>query len=224
MLVAGEDRPAAATFDRLNPVTGEVATRAAAATAADAEAAADAAAAAFPAWSAFGPNARRALLNKAADALEAKADQFVDAMMGEIGATEGWARFNLMLAAGMVREAAALTTQISGEVIPSDKPGCIAMALREPVGVILGIAPWNAPIILGVRAIAVPLACGNTVVLKASEQCPRTHALIVEAFNEAGLPKGAVNLVTNAPADAGEVVGALIDHPAVRRINFTGST
>jgi acyl-CoA reductase-like NAD-dependent aldehyde dehydrogenase len=88
----------------------------------------------------------------------------------------------------------------------------------------LGIAPWNAPIILGVRAIAVPLACGNTVVLKASEQCPRTHALIVEAFAEAGLPEGAVTLVTNAPQDAGAVVGALIDHPAVRRINFTGST
>jgi acyl-CoA reductase-like NAD-dependent aldehyde dehydrogenase len=172
----------------------------------------------------LGPNARRSLLDKAADALEAKAPQFINAMMSEIGATQGWAGFNLMLAAGIVREAAAMTTQIGGEVIPSDKPGCIAMALREPVGVILGIAPWNAPIILGVRAIAMPLACGNTVVLKASEQCPRTHALIVEAFEEAGLPEGAVNLVTNAPADAGEVVGALIDHPAVRRINFTGST
>ena len=124
----------------------------------------------------------------------------------------------------MVREAAALTTQISGEVIPSDKPGCLAMALREPVGVILGIAPWNAPIILGVRAIAVPLACGNAVILKASEICPRTHELIIEAFAEAGFPEGVVNVVTNAPADAGDVVGALIDHPAVRRINFTGST
>ena len=89
---------------------------------------------------------------------------------------------------------------------------------------ILGIAPWNAPIILGVRAIAVPLACGNPVILKASEMCPRTHALIVEAFVEAGFPAGVVNFVTNAPEDAGEVVGALIDHPAVRRINFTGST
>ncbi|WP_243455906.1 aldehyde dehydrogenase [Sphingosinicella sp. BN140058] len=205
-------------------MTGEPATRAAAAGIEDAQRAAEAAAAAFPAWSALGPNPRRALLNKAAAALEARADQFVDAMMHETGSTEMWARFNLMLAAGMVREAAALTTQIGGEVIPSDKPGCIAMALREPVGVILGIAPWNAPIILAVRAIAVPLACGNTVVLKASEQCPRTHGLIIEAFVEAGLPAGAVNLVTNAPEDAGEIVGALIDHPAVRRINFTGST
>ncbi len=213
----------AVMFERRNPVTGEVATTAPAATVADANAAVDAAAAAFPAWSVLGPNARRAALTKAADALAAKGDAFVEAMMGEIGATEGWARFNLMLAVGMVREAAALTTQIGGEVIPSDKPGCIAMALREPVGVLLGIAPWNAPIILGVRAIAVPLACGNTVVLKASEQCPRTHALIVEAFAEA-LPEGVVQIVTNAPADAGEIVGALIDHPAVRRVNFTGST
>jgi acyl-CoA reductase-like NAD-dependent aldehyde dehydrogenase len=222
--IGGEARKTARSFDRLDPVTGAVATSAAAANAKEASAAADAAAKAFPAWSQRGPNARRAQLMKAADALEAKADQFVDAMMGETGATEGWARFNLMLAAGMIREAAALTTQIGGEVIPSDKPGCVAMALREPAGVVLGIAPWNAPIILGVRAIATPLACGNTVILKASEQCPRTHALIVEALVESGLGDGIVNLVTNAPEDAGEVVGALIDHPAVRRVNFTGST
>lgn len=150
-------------FQRLNPMTREVASVARAMTVAEAEAVASTAAAAFPAWSATGPNARRALLMKAASALEAKADAFVKAMMGEIGATEGWARFNLMLAASMVREAASITTQIAGEVIPSDKPGCLAMTLREPVGVVLGIAPWNAPIILGVRAIAVPLACGNSV-------------------------------------------------------------
>ena len=224
LLIGGAERAANDTFDRLNPVTGAVATTAAAASVEDANAAADAAAAALPGWAALGPNARRALLAKAADALVARADDFVDAMMGEIGATKGWAMFNLMLAASMVREAAAITTQISGEVIPSDKPGCLAMGIREPAGVVLGIAPWNAPIILGVRAIAVPLACGNTVVLKGSELCPRTHGLIIAAFQDAGLPAGVVNLVTNAPADAGDVVGALIDHPAVRRINFTGST
>jgi benzaldehyde dehydrogenase (NAD) len=212
------------TFSRLNPMTGDVASTAPAMKASDMAAIAERAAAAFPAWSATGPNARRAILNSAADALNARKDDFVAAMMTETGATAGWAMFNLGVAVGMVREAAALTTQIGGEVIPSDKPGCIAMALREPVGVILGIAPWNAPIILGVRAIAVPLACGNTVILKASEISPRTHTLIIEAFAEAGFPDGVVNVVTNAPEDAGEVVGALIDHPAVRRINFTGST
>lgn len=186
--------------------------------------AADAGAAAFPDWSALGPNARRALLNRAADELEARADQFVEAMAEELRASEPWARFNVMLGSGMVREAAALTTQISGEVIPSDKPGLLSMALREPVGVVLGIAPWNAPVILGCRAVAAPLACGNTVILKASERCPRTHGLIVEAFEAAGFPTGVVNLVTNDPADSAEVVGCLIDHPSVRRINFTGST
>ena len=211
-------------FVRTNPLTGEVASRATAMKATDIAAVAERAAAAFMAWAAMGPNLRRAVLTKAAAALEARAEAFVEAMMGEIGATRGWALFNLGLAASMVREAAALTTQISGEVIPSDKPGCLAMALKEPVGVVLGIAPWNAPIILAVRAIAVPLACGNAVIFKASETCPRTHALIVEAFAEAGFPEGTVNLVTNAPEDAGEVVGALIDAPAVKRINFTGST
>ena len=215
--------PRDAVFERRNPLTGEVATTVRAASVEDAHAAVAAAAAAFPAWSALGPNARRTALMKAAIALEARTDQFIDAMMSEIGATEGWARFNLTLAASTIREAAALTTQVAGEVIPSDRPGCIAMALREPVGVLLGIAPWNAPIILGVRAVATPLACGNTVVLKASEQCPRTHALIGETFSEA-LPEGAVSIVTNAPADAAEIVGALIDHPEVKRINFTGST
>ena len=145
-------------------------------------------------------------------------------MADELRASEPWARFNVMLGAGMVREAAALTTQITGEVIPSDKPGLLSLALREPAGVVLGIAPWNAPVILGCRAIATPLACGNTVVLKASERCPRTHELIVDAFAAAGFPDGVVNLVTNEPSQAAEVVGALIDHPAVRRINFTGST
>ena len=187
-------------------------------------AAAEAAAAAFPAWSALGPNARRSLLNRAAEEIEARAETFVEAMTEELRASEPWARFNMMLGAGVIREAAALTTQITGEVIPSDKPGLLSLALREPVGVVLGIAPWNAPVILGCRAIAAPLACGNTVILKASERCPRTHGLIVEAFAAAGFPRGVVNLVTNEPADAAEVVGALIDHPAVRRINFTGST
>ena len=211
-------------FRRLNPLDGSLASVAVAMDVDQARAVADRAEAAAVGWAGLGPNARRAMLSRAADRLDAKADAFVTAMQAEIGATEGWARFNLMLASGMVREAASLTTQFGGEVIPSDKPGCIAMSVREPAGVVLGIAPWNAPIILGVRAIATPLACGNTVILKASELCPRTHTLIVEAFEEAGFPEGVVNVVTNAPKDAGEVVGVLIDHPAVQRINFTGST
>ncbi len=213
-----------ATFERRNPLDGTIATRAPAATPADAVMAVEAAAEAFKTWSETGPSERRALLLKAADKLEAKLPQFVEAVAAETGATGMWAGFNVMLAAGMIREAASLTTQIAGEVIPSDVPGSLAMAVRQPAGVVLGMAPWNAPIILGVRAIATPLACGNTVILKGSENCPRTHQLIIEAFQEAGLPAGVVNYVTNAPQDAAAVVEAMVAHPAVRRVNFTGST
>ena len=213
-----------ATFERLNPMTGDIAARAAASSADDAVRAADAAAAAFPAWSEMAPAARRALLNKAADLIEAAGDKFAPVMGAETGSTAMWAGFNCMLASGMVREAAAMTTQIAGEIIPSNVPGSLAMGYRQPVGVVAGIAPWNAPVILGVRAIAMPLACGNTVVLKASEMCPGTHRLIGTLFREAGFPPGVVNVVTNAPKDAGAVVDALIAHPAVRRVNFTGSS
>lgn len=226
MLINGASVAAAngATFTRLNPLDQSVATTAPAATADDARAAVDAAAKAFPAWAALGPGERRALLMKAAHSLEAKADAFAAAMAAETGASGLWAGFNVHLAAGMLLEAAALTTQITGEVIPSNVPGNLATAVRQPAGVVLGIAPWNAPVILAVRAIAVPLACGNTVVLKGSELCPATHGLIIEAMQEAGLPPGVVNFVTNAPADAGAVVEAMVAHPAVRRVNFTGST
>ncbi len=213
-----------ATFERRNPLDGSIATRAAAASTGDAVAAVEAAAEAFKAWSRTGPGERRALLTKAADALEAKTPKFIEAVGQETGASAMWAGFNVMLAAGMLREAGAMTTQIGGEVIPSDVPGSLAMGIRQPAGVVLGIAPWNAPVILGVRAIAAPLACGNTVILKGSENCPRTHGLIIEALQEAGFPAGVVNYITNAPADAGAVVEAMVAHRAVRRVNFTGST
>ena len=226
LLIDGEDSAAtdAGTFERRDPVTGAVASRAAAGGTADANRACDAAAAAFPAWAAIGPSARRKLLLKAADVMEGKGAEFAALMTSETGATAPWAGFNAHLASNMLREAAAMTTQVAGEVIPSDKPGMLSLAVRQPAGVCVGIAPWNAPVILGTRALAMPLACGNTVVLKASEMCPGTHRLIADVFVEAGFPRGVVNVVTNAPADAAVVVETLIAHRAVKRINFTGST
>src|SRR5258708_2866405 len=152
LLIGGCGVPAdaGATYERLNPIDGSVATVAAAATAQNAVAAADAAAGAFPVWSATGPTARRTILLKAADLVEAHAEDFIQAMTAETGATAGWAQFNVMLGASNLREAASMTTQIHGEVIPSDRPGCTAMSVRQPAGVVLGIAPWNAPVILGV--------------------------------------------------------------------------
>jgi acyl-CoA reductase-like NAD-dependent aldehyde dehydrogenase len=213
-----------ATYERRDPVTGEVATIAAAATVADAKAACDAAAAAFPKWSAMGPSARRKIMMKAADILEARTPDFIKLVSGETGGSPGWGGFNCFLAAGMLREAGAATTQVTGQTMPSDKPGMLSIATRSPCGVVLGIAPWNAPVILGVRSIAVPLAIGNTVILKASEICPGVQALIADCLVEAGVPDGAINVITHAPADGPKVVEALIAHPAVRRVNFTGST
>jgi acyl-CoA reductase-like NAD-dependent aldehyde dehydrogenase len=225
LLIAGNAQPAAdgRTFDRLSPFTGEVVSRVAAATLDDADAAVAAAHAAFPAWAALAPGERRLRLLKAAELLEARAPQFM-AAASETGAAANWYGFNVQLAAGMLREAAAMTTQILGEVIPSNVPGSFAMGLRQPCGVVLGIAPWNAPVILGVRALAMPLACGNTVVLKASEASPFTHRLIGQVLHDAGLGDGVVNVICNAPEDAPAIVARLIANPAVRRVNFTGST
>jgi len=225
-IIDGASAPAAsgATYARRDPVTGAVASEAAAAGEADVAKVVEAAARAFPAWSQTGPSERRALLLKAADLLEARAGEFTPLMIEEIGATAPWAGFNVHFAASMLREAAGLTTQILGEIIPADKPGVISLAVRQPAGVVLGMAPWNAPVILGVRAIAAPLACGNTVILRSSEVCPATHRLIGQIMNDAGFPKGVVNVISNAPADAPKVVASLIAHPAVKRVNFTGSS
>jgi vanillin dehydrogenase len=212
------------TFVRYNPMTGEEASRAVAATVADALALAENATVAFPAWAAIGPGERRAKLNRAADLLETRTADFIRLMMAEIGATAGWAGFNVHLAANMLREAAAMTTQIIGEIIPTDTAGNLAMAMRQPVGVVFSIAPWNAPVILGVRALAMPLACGNTVIIKASEICPATHSLIGEVLQEAGLGDGVVSILTHAAEDAPALVEALIAHPSIKRITFTGST
>jgi benzaldehyde dehydrogenase (NAD) len=226
LLINGEWRAAQSggSFSRTNPYTGETASSAAAAGREDARAAIEAARAAFPAWSATGPGARRAILSKAADLIIERQNEIAETMIEETGATVGWGMFNCMLASGMLREAAAQTYGTVGEVIPSDIPGKLAMAVRAPVGVVVGIAPWNAPVILSTRAVATPLAFGNTVVLKASELSPRTHAHVAAAIADAGVPPGVINFLTNAPADAPAVVEELIAHPDSRRINFTGST
>lgn len=213
-----------ASFERRSPASGEVVTTGAAANTADAIAAIDAAQLAFASWSQTGPGMRRALLLKVAEEIEARTEHFVAAMKAEVGAGDLWAHFNVMLAANLFREAASLATQIQGETIPTDKPDCLSMTVRQPVGVILSMVPWNGPVVLAARAIAYPLVCGNTVVFRASENSPKTHELIAEAVYAAGFPPSTLNFITNDPKDAPELVEAMIAHPAVRRVNFTGST
>ncbi len=226
LLIGGEWKNAISgrVYGQSFPFTGEPVGTAAAAAREDASAAVRAAQAAFPAWSASAPAQRREILSRAADLLQERAEQIAATVTQETGGVFGWGMFNVQLAAGMLREAAAQAYWMTGEVIPSDVPGKLAMAMRAPAGVVIAIAPWNAPVILATRAVATPIAYANTVVLKASEICPRTHAAVAEVLTDAGLPAGVINFITNDPADAADVVDELVAHPATRRVNFTGST
>jgi vanillin dehydrogenase len=226
LMIGGQWRDAESgrEYEQRFPYTGEVVGSAAAAAREDARAAVEAADRASAEWSHSAPAMRRAVLSKAADLLMERQQEIAHVVTEETGGVFGWGMFNVELAAGMLREAAAQAYGLVGEVIPSDVPGKLAMGVRQPAGVVVAIAPWNAPVILATRAVAAPLAYANTVVLKASEICPRTHAAVVRALIDAGLPDGAINLITLDPADAPDVVDELIAHPATRRINFTGST
>jgi acyl-CoA reductase-like NAD-dependent aldehyde dehydrogenase len=212
------------TFEDRDPFTGDVVASVPAGTREDARRAVEAAAAAFAEWSRTPPAVRQGIFLKAADVLESRQDEVVSLLARETGATFGFGMFQMHFVPGLFRQAAALAYAPIGEVIPSDM-GAFAMGLRRPVGVVGAIAPWNAALILSARAIAAPLALGNTVVLKPSEWSPVVGGLLWgEVFAEAGLPAGVLNVVTHAPGEAAPIGDELVENPHVRRLNFTGST
>ena len=222
---AWADASKGGTFEDLDPFTGDVVALVPAGGREDAARAIEAAAAAFPEWSQSLPAQRQAVFLKAADILESRRDEVVGLLARETGASFGFAMFQMSFVPGLLRQAAAAAYAPLGQIIPSDHPGTLAMGIRRPVGVVAAIAPWNAALILSARSIAAPLALGNTVVLKPSELSPVVGGLIWgEIFAEAGLPAGVLNIVTHAPGDAGPIGDEFCENPAVRRINFTGST
>lgn len=213
------------TYDDLNPFTKEVFAKVPAGKRADAKRAVDAAVGAFPMWSRSLPAERQALFLKAADILEKKQMDIVLILAEETGCTFGFAMFQAMFTPGLLREAAAQTHQASGEIIPGNLPGAFNMAVRYPVGVVAGISPWNAPLILSLRAICMPIAYGNTAILKPStESAIAGGVVLAEVFHEAGFPNGVLNIVTNGPGKSGEIGDEFIENPKVRRINLTGSS
>ncbi|MHB1342957.1 MAG: aldehyde dehydrogenase family protein [Thermoleophilia bacterium] len=212
-------------YDDMNPYTGEVFARVASGSRTDVKRAIDAASAAFPAWAATSPGERQGLFLRAAEILTNKRDELVPLIADETGGTFGWAMFQSMFTPGLLREAAGQVHHVKGEIIPADLPGAFYMALRQPVGVIAGISPWNAPLILSLRSIALPIAYGNTAVLKPSTESAVVGGIaLAEVFHEAGFPKGVLNVVTNGPGRSGEMGDELLENPAVRRLGFTGST
>jgi acyl-CoA reductase-like NAD-dependent aldehyde dehydrogenase len=223
--IGGEWVNTGGTFDDLDPFTGETVAKVAAGGREEAARAVAAAAAAAPGWAATPPAERQRILLAAADTLEARRDEVVSWLARETGCTFGFGMFQMGFVPGLLRQSAALAYAPLGQVIPSDNPGTMALGLRRPVGVVGAIAPWNAALILSARSIAAPLALGNTVVLKPSEWSPWSGGLIWgEILSAAGLPAGALNVVTHAPDEAGPIGDELVESPAVRRLNFTGST
>lgn len=227
MFIGGKwvDSVSGETFDDLNPYTGEVYTRVPAGTPEDARQAIDAAKAAFPEWSRTPPGQRRAIFLKAAEIMERRSDELVKAMMEEVGGTIGISMFQMHFVPGLYRMAAAAGYDVKGEIIPADHKDSFFMAVRQPAGVVACFAPFNVPYILGSRSFTLPIAYGNTAVLKPSEEAPVTGGiLLAEIFEEAGLPAGVLNVVTSTRDDAEQVGDEMIANPAVRRVSFTGST
>ncbi|HZZ14062.1 MAG TPA: aldehyde dehydrogenase family protein [Paraburkholderia sp.] len=226
-LIAGEwvEAENGATFDDMNPYNDTVFAKIPASSELDAQRAIDAATQAFPAWAAMGARERQALFLKAADILIRRADEIVLLMAEETGCANVFARFQIQWAAGLLRQAAGYPYLSGGEIVPSDTPGVFAMAIRKPLGVVAGISPWNGSLALGFRTIVSPLACGNTVVLKPSEDAPVCAGLLMgEIMTEAGFPAGVVNVLTHAPGQVGPIADRLFESRAVRAYNFTGSS
>ncbi|MCB1340682.1 MAG: aldehyde dehydrogenase family protein [Pseudooceanicola sp.] len=224
LIINGEPRePAGGVFERRGPESDHVVTQAAAARAGEAASAAAAAAAAFERWSHSAASDRAAILLRAADLMQQREEEVVAIARQELGASAEWVRFNNALARGTLAQAATLPALMRDET-ETARSGIRVTLRRRPAGVVLCVAPWNAAVTLATRAVAAPLACGNTVVMKASELCPKTHEWVARALIDAGLPPGVLNFLTNAPDHAAEVMEALVAHPAIRRVNFTGST
>ncbi|KAJ5622487.1 Aldehyde dehydrogenase N-terminal [Penicillium herquei] len=225
LIINGKEEFSSTTFDVISPYTNQPCWSAAAATPQDAVRAVETADAAFPSWSQTKPTARRDILLKAADLLEERLEVNAEYMRMEMGADLGASQgFVVPLAIRMLRDVASRITSICGTVPTVEADGQSAMVFKEAMGVILGIVPWNAPYVFGIRSAACALAAGNTTILKSSELTPRCYWAIGRAFQDAGLPAGCLNIIHCPPQDAPEVVNAMIEHPAVRKINFTGST
>ncbi|KZM24943.1 oxidoreductase [Ascochyta rabiei] len=225
LLINGKEVVTKTTFPITSPSSHKEIWQASSASLEDAKNATSAAQAAFPAWAKMKPAAKRDIFMKAADMIDSRKDELARYMQVETGAAEAFSTgFNVPKCADMLRDVAGRMITIMGHIPICEADGTAALVVKEPLGVVLAIAPWNAPYVLGMRSILFPLAGGNTVVLKGSEFCPRIWWAIGNILTEAGLPAGVINVLFHRTEDAAKVTSALIEDPAVKKINFTGST
>jgi vanillin dehydrogenase len=215
------DIPASALTDVINPANQRPFAKIFMAREEHMRAAIDSAHAAKDAWANTLAAERERFLMRAADELEAARSEMVDLLIDEAGSTFGKAQFEIGFAANLVRSIAGEARRIHGDVFPSDVPGLISMAIRRPLGVVAGISPFNFPVVLSLKKVAFALACGNTCVLKPSEETSLVGLKLAEIFERAGLPAGVFNVV---PGDGKVMAQVLYDDPRVKLISFTGST
>jgi acyl-CoA reductase-like NAD-dependent aldehyde dehydrogenase len=212
-------------FDDLDPFTGQLFARIPASTRADARRAVDAAAAAFPAWSSTGPRERQQMFLRAADIVERRSGDLIALLAAETGAVVKFAAFQVQWSAGFLRQAAHWPYDLGGEIIAVEAPDTTCYAFRQPLGVVAGFTPWNGAFNLAWRTVAPPLACGNTVVLKPSEEAPVAAGLVIaEILEEAGFPPGVCSVITHPAGAAAGIADEFFERLEVRSINFTGST
>jgi vanillin dehydrogenase len=210
-----------AVADDFNPATGALFARVAQAGRADALRAVEAAYKARESWARMIVSERAAILLRAADILATRVDEYREVLIDESGSTFGKSMFEVFYCIDLLRSAAGDARHIFGETLPHSMNGQVGMTIRQPLGVIGGIAPFNAPFLLAMKKVALALAAGNCFVLKPSEETPVIGLKIAELFEAAGLPPGVLNVVTGPARD---VAGVLLSDPRVRMITFTGST
>ncbi|MFC4768201.1 aldehyde dehydrogenase family protein [Effusibacillus consociatus] len=210
------------TFDSINPADKEdIVGRFQASTAEDANQAIRAAEKAFPNWAKTTPSKRAEILNKAADILESRLEEIARELTREEGKVISAGRLEVKRSAATLRYYAVEGLSFTGETFPNDDPAAMVFTVREPLGVISVITPWNFPVSIPARKIAPALMTGNTVVFKPASDTPLMGLRLTEAFVDAGIPAGVLNFITGSASKVGT---PLVTDPAIKAVTFTGST
>ena len=217
---SGEWQDSSQTFDNINPATNKAFARVCLPTESQIDAAVVAAAQASKVWARTGPSERESLLNRVADILDRRRTEIISSLIEESGCVFGTAWYQVDYSIASLRSAAGEARRMLGETIPSDIPGLLSITKRIPLGVIVGIAPFNVPLALSSNKIDKAIAAGNGFILKPSEHTPLSGLILAQAYEEAGLPPGLLSVL---PGD-GAVGNQLVNHPDTAMILFTGST
>ncbi len=224
LLIGGEwvDAEAGERFDVLDPATGEVVGSVPSGSEADVRAAIDAAADALEGWKSLAAIERARILRRSADLIRERKDEIAAVMTAEQGKPLAEASGEVEYAAGFFEWFAGEAERVYGQVVPAINPANRVLVLRQPVGVVAAITPWNFPAAMMTRKLGPAMAAGCTSVVKPASATPLTAALVLRAIEDAGAPPGVVNLITSR--SSGMVAETIFADRRVRKISFTGST